>query len=379
MTSLAYVFTFLSGSDFVRGGLPFLGIASAVVGALIAARHPKNVVGWLFLGSALLSTLRALLGAYAIYGLGVSSGSAPCAEVSAWLSLVIRMPGPLLVFVLVPLFFPTGRPPSRRWNLLVWVIVAVTPVLMFFDAFAPGVAVYGTDIRNPYALDALAPYLGFLRVFLIACLLSFIFAAAASIVARYRSSSGVERQQIKWIALATAIIPVWFSVNAPVGENFPLFFAVVDSLIIAGIPVAAGVAILRHRLYDIDVIINKTLVYGALTVSLGAVYFALVIASELALRTVIGEGSQLAVVASTLAVAMMFRSFRRRIQDFIDRRFYRKRYDARETLEAFSARLRDETDLGELADELVSVVEKTMRPERVSLWMRPTEGPEKRR
>jgi hypothetical protein len=378
-TFLVYVLMFSNEADIVRGGFPFIGIASAVVGSLIASRQPRNVVGWLFLGSALFSTVRALFGEYAIYGIETSLGTAPFAETAAWLSLALRMPGPFLGFVLVPLFFPNGRPPSRRWNVLVWTVLAITPFIMFFDAFTPGVAVYDTDIQNPFALDALAPYSEFFRVLLIVCVVFFIFAAAMSLVARYRASSVVERQQIKWLTLAAAILPVWFSLNGPVDRNFPLFFAVLDSLIITGIPVAAGVAILRHRLYDIDILINKTLVYLSLTGSLVAVYFGLVVGSEYALRGLIGGDSRIAIVASTLAIAALFSPFRRAIQNFIDRRFYRKRYDARETLEAFSARLRDETNLDALSSDLVSVVAKTVQPGHASLWLRPPDDAERTR
>ncbi|MDQ3509101.1 MAG: hypothetical protein M3494_13995 [Actinomycetota bacterium] len=312
MTFFVYALMFLNEADIVRGGLPFLGIASAVVGSLVASRQPRNVVGWFFLASAVFSTVRALFGEYAIYGIETSPGSVPFAEVAAWASLVLRVSGPILGFVCVPLFFPTGRPPSRRWSILVWTLLALTPVLMVFDAVAPVVAVYGTDIRNPFGLDALAPYMGFFQVFLIVCIVAFIFAAAMSLVARFRASSGVERQQIKWIALAAAILPVWFTINGPIGENFPLAFIIADSLIIAGIPVAAGLAILRYRLYDIDFIINKTLVYGTLTAALVAVCLGMIVGSQFFFRSLTGGGSQIAIVASTLANVALFNPMRRR-------------------------------------------------------------------
>lgn len=373
MTLCVYALMILSGADLIRSGLPFLGIASAVVGALVASRQPRNLVGWTFLGSAVFSALRALFGEYAIYGIETSPG-APFAEAAAWLSLFLRTPGPILGFVFVPLFFPNGRLPSRRWRVLVWTIIATVPLFMFFDAFTPGVAVYGTNIQNPLGLDALAPYADTLQIVLIFWLVSVIFAATMSLVVRFRNSSGIERQQIKWIALAAAILPIWFALNGPIDRNFPIFFVVVDSLIVAGIPAAAGIAILRYRLYDIDAVINKTLVYGALTTSLAAVYFGLVVGSEYVLRDLVGEDSQIAIVASTLAIAALFTPFRLSIQNFIDRRFYRKRYNARETLEAFSSKLREETDLDELADDLVSVVEKTMQPEHASLWLAADSG-----
>jgi hypothetical protein len=169
-------------------------------------------------------------------------------------------------------------------------------------------------------------------------------------------------------------LPVWFLLNAPVQNAFPDMFAVLDSLFIAAVPIAAGIAILRYRLYDIDVIINRTLVYGVLSLLLGLIYFGAIVLSQAALRTLTGDESSLAVVVSTLAIAALFNPLRQRVQDFIDRRFYRKKYDAAKTLAAFSARLREETDLDRLGGELVSVVHETMRPEHASLWLIPPGG-----
>jgi hypothetical protein len=197
-----------------------------------------------------------------------------------------------------------------------------------------------------------------------------IFASAASLVVRFWRSSDVERQQIKWFTFAASFIPVWFMTNAPVDAAFPILFDLIDALVIAAVPVAAGIAILRYRLYDIDVIINRTLVYGSLTATLVLIYLGAVVVVQRALVFLTGEGSQLAVVASTLAIAALFTPLRRRIQAFIDRRFYREKYDAARTLETFSAKLCDETDLDALGDDLAAVVVKTMRPEHVSLWLR---------
>ncbi len=366
---------YLNGTNFITSGIPFLGLASAVVGALVASRQPRNLVGWFFLASASFTTIRELFGAYAMYGIETSPG-APLASAAAWLSIAIGMPGPILAFVLIPLYFPNGEPPSRRWGVLVWSLLGLLPPIMVLDVLSPGVALYGTSIQNPLGVEALAPYAETFEAALIGWFIVLIFAAAASLVFRFRNSSGMERQQIKWLTFAAAAIPIWFTVNTPIEENFRTLFIIVDSLIIAGIPVAAGIAILRYRLYDIDLLINKTLVYLSLTASLVAVYFGLVVGSQYLFRALTGGGSQIAVVASTLAIAALFTPFRRSIQNFIDRRFYRRRYNARETLAAFSTRLRDETDLDELTGDLVSVVEKTMPPEHASLWLKPTEGSE---
>ncbi len=191
---------------------------------------------------------------------------------------------------------------------------------------------------------------------------------------RFRRSGSVERQQIKWLAFAALAIPVWFLTNAPIEAAAPNLFVVVDSLVVSAlIPLAAGIAILRYRLYDIDVVINRALVYGSLTATLALMYIGGVATTQAIFRALAGQEQQpqLAVVVSTLVIAALFNPLRRRIQSFIDRRFYRRKYDAAKTLEAFSAKLRDETDLNALSEDLVRVVQETMQPAHVSLWLRP--------
>jgi amino acid transporter len=198
-----------------------------------------------------------------------------------------------------------------------------------------------------------------------------------SLFARFRRARGDERQQIKWFAYAAALTLFWtFLVEGPPDSSrvFEAVTAVVGVFVIPSIPIAAGVAIFRYRLYDIDRIINRTLVYAALTGVLMAVYGGGVVLLQTLFRSLTGGESTLAIVASTLAIAALFNPLRRGIQDFIDRRFYRRKYDARETLAAFSARLRDETDLETLTGDLVTVVGKTVQPAHVSLWTRPASG-----
>jgi len=238
--------------------------------------------------------------------------------------------------------------------------------------FSPGEAVYGAGIPNPLAVEALRPVENALGPLLFVSYIALIF-AAASLVVRFRRSGGEERQQLKWFTYAAAFIPVWFLLNSPIERAFPNLFAVADALVIAGVPIAAGIAILKYCLYDIDVIINRTIVYGALTAVLAALYFGGVVVLQNTLRALSGGETQLAVVASTLAVAALFSPLRQRVQAFVDRRFYRQKYDAAKTLGAFSVRLGDETDLDRLGDELVSVVSETVQPEHASLWLRPLE------
>ncbi|HSL01621.1 MAG TPA: hypothetical protein VK869_14895 [Rubrobacteraceae bacterium] len=348
-----------------------LGISMVVVGGVVASKQPANPIGWLFLGSALSSTFRTLAAEYVVYGVVTDPGALPLVRTLAGFSNAIEVIGPVLVFVLVPLYFPNGRPVSRRWGIVAWLALGLLPVMTIFQAVSTGEAVYGFGIPNPWAVEALRPVTETLEPVGFVYYIGLIFASAASLVVRFWRSRGEERQQIKWLAFAAALIPIWFVSNGPIDRAFPALFAVLDALVIAGVPVAAGIAILRYRLYDIDVIINRTLVYGALTVTLVLVYLGGVVGGQSVFRALTGGESQLAVVASTLAIAALFTPLRRRIHALIDRRFYRRRYDAARTLETFSARLRDETDLDTLSGDLTSVVRETLQPEHAALWLRP--------
>jgi len=225
------------------------------------------------------------------------------------------------------------------------------PLAILLTAFSPGETVYSTGIPNPLA-------------------------AAVSLVVRLVRSRGEERKQIEWFVFAAALVPLWFVVNTPIEQAAPILFRVLDALIISGVPVAAGIAILRYRLYDIDRIINRTIVYVALTAVLVALYFGAIVLSQQVFVLLSGQQSTLTVVASTLVIAALFNPLTHRTQSFVDRRFYRSKYDARKTLEFFSARLREETDLEALNEELLWVVKETMQPAHISLWLRPEAIPE---
>jgi hypothetical protein len=209
--------------------------------------------------------------------------------------------------------------------------------------------------------------------------------AVISVLVRFRRSRGDERQQIKWFAFAAALTFVWIlvievfeellSIEGGVPEAILAFTWASAWLVIPSIPIATGIAILRYRLYDIDRIINRTLVYGALTATLVALYFGGIVELQRLFVLLAGQQSTLAVVASTLLIAALFTPLRRRIQGFIDRRFYRRKYDARKTLEAFSTKLKNETDLESLNNDLVGVVRETMQPAHVSVWLRPDTAP----
>jgi hypothetical protein len=342
----------------------------AVVGALLVAKRPDNLIGWLMSAAALLVGVFALE-TYAALVMTTRGRPDALAVVGAWANSWSWFVLLALVFVYLPLLFPDGRLPSRRW-----LPIAVLPgiglaTIVVLGALADTLLGQTVDyqIDNPIGIEGLAPPER-LPIFLAVTVLFAVgvFGAFVSVAVRFRRSRGIERQQLKWFLYAAApILLVPFSDYLPV---------IVDALafgwVFIGFPVAIGISVLRYRLYEIDILINRTLVYGALTATLALVYFGSVVGLQRLLSPAVGESSQLAVVASTLLIAALFNPLRRRTQAFIDRRFYRRKYDAARTLEDFSARLREETDLDRLGDDLVGVVRETVQPEHASLWLRPT-------
>jgi hypothetical protein len=343
-------------------------IGFAGVGALIASRHPGNLIGWLFCGIALAGSLMSLSRGYAEYWLDGNSASTTLGELAASYGDVSWIPAILPAATFLLLLFPNGRLPSRRWRPVAW-CAGLGIALAFVADFASGGPLEDyPELVNAYGVDSpvldLAEAIGALLV------LVALVGSPLSLVLRYRRAGRDERQQIKWLALAGAVAATTF-VIAVVGWDL-LSEPVANSAImlsIVALPVAAGVAILRYRLYDIDVVINRTLVYGALTATLALTYLGSVLLLQLALSG-ITEGSGLAVAASTLAVAALVRPARARIQEAVDRRFYRRKYDAQRTLQDFSARLRDQVDLAALSSDLSDVVRETLQPVHVTIWLR---------
>ena len=370
---------------------PFLTFT--IVGALIASRRPENPIGWICLVAGLFWTLIALDDQYTAYGLA-TTGVVPFPAAVVALSQWLWVPPVGLLSIYLILFFPDGRLPSRRWRPLAWFSGAVMVVVSLAIALAPGPLPDLGGVRNPFGLEGYPWIADATNVIFPALLPLCTLASALSLVLRYRRSGSEQREQIKWIAFAgsfvglmsliTVVSTLIFAPEFPDSSGTqPLWLGVlqdVELLSFAGIPVAVGIAILRYRLYDIDVIINRTLVYGSLTATLIALYFGGIVVLQRVFVLLTGQQSTLAVVASTLLIAALFNPLRRRIQSFIDRRFYRRKYDARKTLEAFTAKLRDETDFDALNAELVGVVNETIQPAHVSLWLRPDpEQWEKRR
>jgi uncharacterized membrane protein YhdT len=350
-------------------------ISYAPVGALIASRHPENPVGWLLCLYGFVISLSYFSAEYAIYALLAQPDSLPAGEAMAW---VFSWMLPLVIgfSTLSYLLFPTGRLPSRRWRWAVWLTVAFIVVGVLLGAFSSGPLSDLGPIQNPLGIVSLADIYSAILYTTFSVLL---VAVISSVFVRLRRAGGVEHQQIKWFAYAVAAnaIAVVVAYVIPGLIETPLWFERVgfalNNIVIPAIPIAIGIAILRYRLYDIDLLINRTLVYGSLTLMLALVYFGGVTATQAVFTALTGQEQQpqLAIVISTLVIAALFTPLRRRIQSFIDRSFYRSKYDARKTLEALSAKLRDETDLEALSVDLVGAVRETMQPAHVSLWLRP--------
>jgi len=352
-----------------------LSIGFSTIGAVIVSRLPsENPVGWLFCVVGLLWGMIHFSGEYALYALLAAPGSLPGGEVAAWIYSWLWVLS-LGLHVFLALLFPNGRLLSSRWRWFARLSVLVTSVGVVLAAFSPGpIAVGLPAIRNPFGIEGLPnvykPVQGLMLVL--------ICVAAVSLLMRRLYARGVERQQIKWFTYTVAVAASGATLKYTISEPMDVVWLgwvgrALTLLGLTGIPISMGIAIMRYRLYEIDIVINRTLVYGSLTGILALVYFGSVTATQAIFRALTGQEQQpqLAIVVSTLVIAALFNPLRRRIQSFIDRRFYRRKYDARKTLETFSAKLRDETDLDALNAELVGVIRETMQPAHVSLWLRP--------
>ena len=418
LISFALLFYFLASPTSPTGIPPaltaffrVLSLAFPTVGALIASRRRENPIGWIFCAAGLLIGVQAFARGYADYALAGHTGAVPGGEFMDWISSWIGVPVVPLAGALLVLLFPNGKLLSRNWRTVVWMVVCGSAMLTLGAALGSGPLSFEPTRETPLGLggaigelrptesgplfnqpsfdrpadteitaEGVVTILGRVGIFII--LVSWLFAVAAMIM-RMDQASGIERQQLKWFVYSVSLLVVGF-LAAFLGFGLQ---SVAWHLGIAAfnfLPIAAGIAILRYRLYDIDVVINRTLVYGALTTALVAGYFGSItvlqgigsLVVQAPFRALTGQKSTLAVVISTLVIAALFNPLRRRIQSFIDRRFYREKYDAAKTLESFSAKLRDEVDLDSMTEDLVEVVKETMQPAHVSLWLRPPERKE---
>jgi hypothetical protein len=343
----------------------FLAVSYSIVGVLIASLRPWNPLGWIFLAVGFSQGFDPFAETYAKYALITNpSSSLPDRVLMSWLSYFTWVPGLSLAITFVPLLFPDGGLPSRRWRAVAW--LSTVPLAIFVV-----LQVYLWPYRGRIPPPKLSGLIGALSDLLGPLMLVCAIACVSSLMFRYRRAAGRERQQIKWFAYAAAVfLTAWVvSVYHPFGPI--TYVPVVPAALL--VPVAVGIAILRYRLYDIDLLINRTLVYSALTATLALIYFGGVTATQEFFGAHTGEEQQpqLTVVVSTLVIAALFMPLRRRIQVFIDRRFYRRKYDAAKSLETFAAKLRDETDLDALNADLIGVVNETMQPAHVSLWLHP--------
>ena len=359
------------------------------VGAFVASRRPENIIGWIMCGVGLLCVTEGFALVYSGFALSVGPGLLPGEKMALWVSGGFYFPIVVLGVALMVLLFPDGRLPAPNWRAVPWVAVGGGVMWTLWWATTPGQLIlfwffFLGPRRNPFALEGflgdLFDMLGRLGA---ATLLVMCVASVIGVFMRLGGARGEERQQIKWFAYAAALLlgapfvaalPVSIVLEA-MGGVWEVGLAIPIWAGLLGIPVAIGIAILKYRLYDIDRLINRTLVYGSLTATLIVVYFGGIVVLQRIFVTLTGQKSTLAVVASTLAIAALFVPLRRRVQEFVDCRFYRRKYDARKTLEAFSAKLRDETNLETLNSELVGVVRDTMQPAHVSVWLRPETAP----
>jgi hypothetical protein len=386
LSALGIVFLVLSASTPTPSGFGFRGadilfaLSFSTVGAVVAGRRPQNPVGWVFCAGGLVAATVGFAAEYSVYAVLTRPGSLPLGAEVAWVAEWIWW---LLLGAVAYVFllFPDGRLLSRRWRPLAW-LAGIGPAIMAVGiALEPGPLEEFPVVRNPFGLEGLenaslvsdvVNWLGVLGVLGVPIAL---VGAGASLVVRFRRARGEQRLQLKWIAYAAALAA---TAQATSHASYllvswtPMALAVLVICALAAIPVAAGIAILKYRLYDIDRIINRTLVYGLLTALLGAIYAGVVLVLGQLFGGIGGEPPSWAVAGATLAVAALVQPARRRIQQSVDRRFNRRRYDAAKTIETFSARLRDQIDLDTLSAELLAVVDQTMQPTKASLWLRPT-------
>lgn len=357
-------------------GLQVSFAACTALGALLAVRRPSNAVGWVFLGIGLTAGVVAFSLQYAYYGLLTQPGSLPFASVAAWLQ-TWTWTGLMAGFVLAILLFPDGRPPSRRWWSVVWLlglsVVLLATVEQLRPAWHIGQTHWNLAVPNPLGWTAPAGVVSMLESLGVLGAIAAMLLGVAAIVIRYRRSRGTERLQLKWVTYG-AVVSVG---GAIVLEVAPLP-AVLDHLSAAQfsvLPVTAAVAILRHRLYDLDRIISRTVTYALTVASLAALFAVGVLGAGGAIRQVTGNtSSDLVVAVSTLAVAAAFGPLRRRMQRMVDRRFFRSRYDANRTIETFGSRLRNQVDVEVVASDLHGAVVNTMHPTTASLWWVPRGG-----
>jgi hypothetical protein len=360
--------------------IPFL--AFPLVGAFIVAQRPSNTVGWILLAAGLGTLVTSFSAAF----IGLAKIRHTINDLPArWVDLAGNLVWPvnLTLGVLMLYLFPDGRPLSPRWRIVVWTLLATLGGVVLGQAVYPGPLEQNGQAMNPLGVPALAGFSNFAVTVLQALLPLFVLLAVTSLILRYRRAGPAQRQQIKWVVFGSVVMIIIVAAGIFANPLNPNSIAgqivgnITFGLGILALPLGVGVGALRYRLYDIDVLINRALVYGSLTALLGALYFGLVAGAQALIRLATHQSgqNQLVIVLTTLLIAALVQPLRRGLQFQIDHRFYRRKYDAARTLEAFGATLRSEVELGDLKNHLLDVVSETMQPARVSLWLRPTIGP----
>lgn len=359
-------------------------LAFATVGSLIASRRPQNPIGWLFCISTLLWALGSALQEYTTYALITVPGSLPAGALMGIIGHWIGGIGWQLMLTFLLLLFPNGHLPSPRWRFLAWLIVlllviySITFLLSPYPYASSVIDPRLLSVRNPVGIMIANDLLDQLSSTIPLLLFPIIIVCIVAVFLRFRRTRGIERQQLKWftyglsISILMIIIILILIFTTPSGGPGALFY-----LSVVCIPISAGIAMLRYRLYDIDVLINRTLVYSLLTATLLCTYLVLVFGGQYLLASFLGPNNAVALVVSTLLVAALFQPLRRRVQQLVDRRFYRSKYDAAQVVARFSETLRQEVDLEQLYERLLMVVQETVQPTHLSLWLRPRKAQEK--
>lgn len=347
--------------------LPF-ALSYLIVGGLIASRHPENAIGWFLLAALFTLSANEFMRWYANMGLEMQPGSLPAVEVSAALTNAMEGIGYTLLLIFPFLLFPSGRILSQRWLPALW-LAWFAVIIQFLEVFRPGPLDYFPDWNNPLGIEQLSGYYEISGTLIDLLYTALFLICFILLILRYRSAAVIERQQIKWFAFAASIVSVGIIISLILTPLPTMVETVLGLSIYTSLLLAYAIAILRYNLWDIDLIIRRTLQYALLTGLLALVYFGTILVLQNLVVRLTGQGSPIVIVISTLTIASLFNPLRTRVQEFIDRRFYRQKYDAGQALAQFAVIARDEVDMDKLTVSLLGVVQETLQPEATSLWL----------